>query len=237
MLSIFRQSESYLPQYLKQILDVFEDSKGKCGVIWLEGDSIDKTYDILLDAKKQFEGRGHYVNLIKYDCGGPHWGSIADKKRWLQLATCWNTCLNEIVPAKYTVCVESDLVYDANVVSQLILKLDDEHNVIYPMLMAARSLEIFPKEIFYDIWGFSRGGKKFVNFFPYYDQGVFAQEENDELLELTTGGGMIVSTYQYQKDGRFDAEDCIMKYPNNTKLFMHKLLKIYHPAPSSWNLK
>src|SRR5271166_6378453 len=93
MCSIFRQSENYLPQYLKQADDVFISHGGKCRAVWLEGDSTDNTYSILCEAKKQFEDKGYDVKLIKYDCHGPYWESKVDEKRWLQLSTCWNKCL------------------------------------------------------------------------------------------------------------------------------------------------
>ena len=234
--SIFRQSEKYLPQYLKQVEEVFSGQDGKCAAVWLEGDSTDNTYKMLSDAKEKLEANGHYVNLIKYDCNGPYWESKADKSRWLQLATCWNKCLDGLVPAKYTICVESDIRYDSSIVPKLIEKVDVEHNVVYPMLMIDRSLELFPREIFYDTWGFSRGGRKFGGFYPYYSDSP-SQKDEAELLEITTGGGMIVSTYEHQKDGRFGTDDCIMKFKDDVKLYMHKHLKIYHPAPLNWGLK
>ncbi|MCF3569180.1 hypothetical protein L2E75_24040, partial [Planktothrix agardhii 1807] len=53
----------------------------------------------------------------------------------------------------------------------------------------------------------------------------------EDLLQITLGGGMIVSTYDYQKRGQFDTSCCIMTYPSDVNLFMHKKLRIYHPMP------
>lgn len=221
ILSIFRQSENYLNRYLQQINGIFEDFQGNCGVIWLEGDSTDNTYKLLQSAKLDLENRGHTANLIKYDTHGPYWKSIVNKERWMQLSTCWNKCLDNLIPSKYTICVESDLKYQPEIVPKLIDCLDENHHVIYPMLM------IDGKDLFYDTWGFSKNGIKFRNNYPYYD-GILAEKE--DLMKLTSGGGMIVSTYQYQKYGRFGIEDCIMKFPKGVNLFMHRYLKIYHPA-------
>lgn len=236
ILSIFRQSEKYIHQYIKQIEGVFALKPGKYGAVWLEGDSTDNTYQILSDAKAKLEAQGHTINLIKYDCNGPYWASAASSARWLQLATCWNKCIDSLMPTKYSICVESDIKYNPIVVPKLIDKLDADHHVIYPMLMCDRSLEKFPFEIFYDTWGFSIANQKFSNWPPYFVKNAAFKDEPD-LLELTTGGGMIVTTYDYQQHGRFDTNDCIMKYPAGTKLFMHKGLRIHHPPPADWGLK
>lgn len=218
ILSIFRDSEKYLDRYFKQIQEVFSLIEGKCGAVWLEGDSKDNTYNILENYKQQLEFNNHYVNLIKFDCHGPYWRSVSNPKRWLQLSTCWNKCLDWITPSKYTMCVESDIIYDPKVVPELISNLDEEKHVIYPMLM------IYKTNKFYDTWGFSINKKNFENDYPYYNTN-----ETGDLIKLTSGGGMIVSTYGVQKQGRFGSENCIMQYPDNINLYMSTKHKIYHP--------
>ena len=53
--------------------------------------------------------------------------------------------------------------------------------------------------------------------------------EDKDLLQIDTGGGMIVTTYDIQREGNFDESCCIMKYPNRYNLFMDKRSMIYHP--------
>lgn len=233
ILSIFRQSERYVYGYLQQVTEAFELNGGKCHAVWLEGDSTDNTYKILQQAKKQLEQTGNVdVTLIKFDNGGPYWGSIVDSDRWLQIATCWNNCLAGLKPSKITICVESDLIYNPAIIKPLADKIDDKHHVIYPMLMTYDgSYERTPDhEDFHDTWGMRRGNTHFIKVPPYWPESDELTEEED-LLELTRGGGMIVTTYEHQQRGHFETTCCVMKYPSDVKLFMHKGLRIYHPMP------
>ena len=236
LFSIFRDSQGYLERYLNQVLGVFELIGGKCRAVWLEGDSIDNTKHILIKAKRQLKEWGYDVTLVHYNHGGPHWASEPNKDRWHVLANCWNKCLNLIKPTKYTMVVESDLIYNSEIVFDLIRKLDEDHHVIYPLLLVDRSLEKFPFEYYYDTWGFTREGKHFIHEPPYWPTSKNLIEEN-ELLEITTGGGMILSTYDIQIKGLFDQTCCVMKYPSDIKLFAHKECKIYHPVPNHWGLR
>ncbi len=234
--SILRDSVVYLPRYFSQIEKAFELRGGQCHAIWLEGDSKDETYSWLLEAKNKLEALGHVVTLIKFDLHGPHWSSLSnDSNRWMQLATCWNTCLEQLLPSKYTVCVESDLIWEPSVIETLIGKLDMQHHVICPMLLTESSLEVFGFERFYDTWGFSRAGKKFLFYPPYWSYSPHLIEEK-ELLQVSTGGGMLVSTYQWQRQGKWAMDSCIMRYPDSVKVFLDKTVKIYHPAPAKWNI-
>lgn len=228
--SIFRDSESYLKQYLDQIESVFANDSGRYCAIWLEGDSRDNTYDILQNAKNNLTEKNIDVKLIKHNTNGPYWKSENNKDRWHQLSGCWNRCLENIEATNFVVCVESDIRYAPSVVHSLIGLVNNTYNVIFPMLMIDDSAQICKDELFYDTWGFSRAGKKFNNFPPYF-QNNSQLLETSELLQLSTGGGMIVSTGEIQKLGRFDNADCIMKYPQNVKLYMHKGYRIYHPMP------
>lgn len=164
--SIFRQSEKYLNRYLQQVTEAFELNGGKCRAVWLEGDSTDKTYQILKDAKLKLDQTGKVdVTLVKYDNNGPYWQSINNPDRWHQIATCWNKCLAELKPSKITISVESDLIYNPAIIEKLAQKLDRNHHVIYPMLMTYDgSYEKTPEfETFYDTWGMCREDKKFNN--------------------------------------------------------------------------
>jgi len=95
--SIFRESEKYLDRYFKQVLEAFHINGGRCHAIWLEGDSEDQTFSKLSEAKQHFESQGHAVTLIKFDLKGPLWPAINHANRWLQLATCWNKCIEHVL--------------------------------------------------------------------------------------------------------------------------------------------
>jgi hypothetical protein len=101
--------------------------------------------------------------------------------------------------------------------------------------MLDQSIKIFGKEWFSDTWGFSRGGRKFRHFPPYWNNTPKLYED-ETFLEIHTGGGMIVSTYEYKKSAHWDTACCILKFQDNARLFMNKALKIYHPLPPEWSL-
>ncbi|MCX6989946.1 MAG: hypothetical protein NTX49_02600 [Chlamydiae bacterium] len=228
--SIFRTSESYLDRYHKQVLEAFYINGGKCHAVWLEGDSEDQTFTKLAEAKTLFESYGHTVTIIKFDLKGPHWPAINHIYRWQQLSACWNKCLEYKQLTKIAICVESDLIWDPKIIKSLISKLDASHHVIYPMLMDEKKSDSTEELTFMDIWGFSRGDQKFSKTFPYWatDHNLI---EEEELLEIQTGGGMIVTTYPYLQTASWDPSCCILKFGNKSKLFMDKTLKIYHPRP------
>lgn len=233
ILSIFRQSEGYLARYIQQVKGAFHESGGKCHAVWLEGDSKDRTFEILSQEKEDLEKEGHKVTLIKFDLEKNLWPSIDHSERWAQLTTCWNKCMEYLLPCKIAVCVESDLIWEPDVISKVIQKLDSIHQVVCPMLMIENSEKIFNLSLFYDTWAFSRGNKNFRNTWPYWSKDHRLLDE-PQLLELSTCGGMIVATYEIQKQGKWDPTCCVRKFPKEIRLFMDKTLKIYHPAPQQW---
>jgi hypothetical protein len=227
ILSIFRNSSDYLQNYINNVKKAFAHNGGKCHAIWLEGDSADTTLQMLEAAKKEMENENITVTLVKYDLGLPHSGGD-HPERWFRLGNCWNRCLDELKPSDYTVCVESDLMWQPSIIAKLCREVNEQRNVVFPMLMRHYPFD----NQFHDTHGFTRNGSNFTNGLPFWRvaQGM---SEDENWLEITTGGGMIVSKYDYQKLGKFGLHDCIMHYPENVKLFMSKNLKIYHPPANS----
>ncbi len=222
--SIMRQSDKYVQRYISQVSTLFDMLDNNCCAVWLEGDSTDSTFEALSKAKEDLESKGNTIILIKHNNGGPLYRSINNLNRWRQISECWNTCLSNLQEAKVTICVESDLIWDPIVVPGLISLLDSEHPVICPMLMIKyiRSRPDIP-ERFYDIWAFARQNQGFFNDYPFW-----INDTPDRLLELTSCGGMIISTYDIQKKTRFNRDTCVMKFDTSIKLFMDKKTKIYH---------
>ena len=233
ILSIFRQSEGYLARYFEQVREAFSDFSKPCCAIWVEGDSTDATFDLLQKEKEKYEAFGHTVTLIKFDLKGPYWPSVKNAQRWVQLATCWNRCLEQLKPSKFTICVESDLIWDPKVVKRTVSKIDIDHHVVCPMLMFDESEQYFGKKWFYDSWGFSREGRKFSPLPPYWNKSKSLKDEKD-MLQVTTGAGMIVTTYETQKRGAWGLDNCIMQFPPEVLIFMDKTQEIYHPMPAKF---
>src|SRR3989304_9174143 len=229
ILSIFRQSSSYLARYFSQIEKAFQLSDGRCHALWLEGDSTDDTCALLAQKKRELEQMGHLVTIVKNDLRKELWPSVKNAKRWNQLAACWNKCLGSLLPSKIAVCVESDLIWDPSIIQKIVPKLDKEHQVIAPMLLLDKSKEVMGEWWFYDTWGFSRGKHKFRLTNPYWKRMKHLRHEK-ELLEVSTAGGLLGSTYDVYHKSKWDLETCILSYPQGTKVFLDKTLQIYHPA-------
>lgn len=233
ILSIFRDSQTYLSRYLKQIEKAFALFNKPCQGIWLEGDSIDETYDLLLKAKKRLESFGHSIELIKYETKGPYWSEKNIPARWAQLASCWNTCLKALQPSKICICVESDLIWEAEIIPELAAQLDEKHHVVCPMLLIENSQKLMGDFWFYDIWGFSREKKRFHSMKPYWPKARSLLEE-EKLLQVSTGGGMLVAKFGIMSKASWDENSCILHFGNNCNIFMDKTKVIFHPQPAAW---
>jgi hypothetical protein len=199
----------------------------KLKFIWLEGNSTDDTVKKLSYAGRYFDSKNIDVELVKFDTTYPYIQGGVNPLRWERLASSWNKCIDRLTDSKYTVCVESDLLWDPRTLMDLTTKINDKVNVIYPQLFHS-----YPNiSMFYDTHGFTIGEKGFGHEAPFYDSKEVAAKgyyEDENIVQITTGGGMIVSDYEHQKDGRFGLHDCIMHYPESTKLFMSKHYKIHH---------
>jgi hypothetical protein len=223
---MFRDSEKYLQTYLNQLDSLMnhDDFKGyHFTFVWLEGNSTDKTLELLENAGKVFDKRGADVILQKYDTPIPTTpGMNPDNAlRWKRLSDSWNRCLNNIPECDNTIVVESDLIWTPENVLDCLSRVDKNiHHVIYPMLYHS-----YPNsDRFYDTHGFVKDGKNFEMYSPLY-----AGENDDEILvKLDLGGGMIVTTYEHQKNARFGEHDCIMHFAEGVNLYMNKTQKIKH---------
>lgn len=239
ILSIFRQSEIYLKRYLRQVEKAFNLSKGRCHAVWLEGDSTDNTYQILQDAKKKFEAKGHDVTLIKADTKEPFWSGMKKEERkheqrWKHMATCWNNCMAGLKPTKLGVCVESDLIWNPKVLFAVSEKLNDQVHVIYPQLLYKRWFGL--KKRFYDRWGFRRGGEHFNTKKPYHLPRP-GDEKTYPLIPLDVGAGMIVTKGECMQQAAWDESCCLLKFPEDTKLFVDLTKEIFHPLTKKPKVK
>lgn len=233
ILSIFRDSETYLSRYLKQIEEAFTLFDKPCRGIWLEGDSCDATYEILIKAKERFERIGHSIELIKYEIKSPYWPEKNIAARWGQLARCWNACLRALRPSKICICVESDLIWEPKIIPELAAQLDEKHQVICPMLLIENSEKMMGDFWFYDIWGFSRKNKRFHSMKPYWPKARSLIEEK-RLLQVSTGGGMLIADFETMSKASWDKNSCILQFGGDCGIFMDKTKAVFHPQPAAW---
>ena len=225
--SIFRNSEKYIYNYFNQIDNLIKHpdfSEYEFKFVWLEGNSKDATFNILRSAGANFDTMGVDVILEKYDTSYTNTEGMNPDNlwRWKRISDAWNKCLNNMSECDYTIIVESDLVWTPEVVRNCLQRLDKQkHHVIYPMLFHS-----FPNSHrFYDTHGFVKDGKNFEMYEPFYSA---SPEDEQDLVKLDLGGGMIVSYYEFQKDARFGETDCIMHFKEGVNLYMSKSQKIKH---------
>lgn len=211
----FTQIESLLP-YFNHIQ-----------LTWLEGDSEDDTWNWLSSQRGFFtnaavyKGYGAsrvYVDLIKLDTGGPYWPSVDNSLRWRQLEAVWNACIQTKYETDVVVCVESDLIWEAqDLLNTIKLVRDGVCDVAYPAVFLNNSNR------WWDTNGFSYNGKKFVNEPPYIQD----MPEGD-LIEVDTGGGMIACSqiaFQYANW----QDTCVLHFPDWTTRLLDRRTVIYHP--------
>lgn len=214
--SIIRQAMKYIDRYERQVRSVFEGSDD-CRLVLCEGDSTDGTKERLktLDV-------GGKVDVITLDLGGPLYPSVDDPARWKQLETCWNTCIEQIQPTRYAICVECDLIWSADTVERLMSHLLHEQcEVVCPMLMTVKPGHGLR---FYDCNAFVKDGVHFESVYPYHP----ALTKGDQFVRLDTGGGMLVTTYfpLYHATWR---DKCVLHFKPPARTMLDTQLAILHP--------
>ncbi len=218
ILSILRDSTLYIERYLDQLSTVFRHAKNP-RAIWVEGNSVDGTYERLLRVKEDKELPGE-ITLIKHEIGGPFWPSVDVPERWAQLEHCWNRAIAALEPSEICVAVESDLFW-SNWHFQRVKKHLDKYDVIAPMLMHQFI------EFFYDTNGFRKNGANFeCTPFPYCVPGGW---NGDRFIDLDTCGGMIVTSYDAMRAAVWKNK-CVMHFQPHYRIAVDTETRIYHPV-------
>lgn len=218
ILSIFRDSTPYLERYLAQVQSVVSLARS-AHVIWLEGDSKDRTLEALERASESLSAD---VTLVQFDTHGPKWPSIDHAQRWTQLESCWNQCLSYLEPTDIGICVESDLIWDMatlfeemNIVSDPALRVD----VVAPMMFSTADGH------FYDTNAFRRDGKNFSPWFPIIPG---CNEPYPALVPCETVGGMVVAKGDKLAQAVWKNK-CVLHFPEGTDVLADTTRCIYHP--------
>lgn len=135
---------------------------GRCRVVAVVGDCSpgDRTEALLRSGAL---ARGMGLEIVEYNHGGPHFGSVESAQRMQQLSGVGNAMLDSVAPDDDLVFyVESDLIWEPSIPIALAgyLNLWSGPQVVAPL--------VFAGEYFYDVWGFRLNGSKFAPFFPYH---------------------------------------------------------------------
>lgn len=218
ILSIFRDSTGYLDRYLDQVIQVLPHFDSTC-LVWLEGDSIDGTYEALKrDGTALSEAYNVDVILTKYNTGQPYYPSTDNADRWRHLCDVWNRNLSELPETNYAVAVESDLIWDWHAMKACLDHLDKgAAEVVYPGLWHVRGH-------FYDTNSFRINGHKFTNQYPHAP----GWNGSDRYLEVDSAGGMIVTTGKLMAQAEW-RDSCILQFPTWARLVADMHTKVFHP--------
>lgn len=201
LISIFRNSISYVDRYVEQV-NAFRwslDDPDSLEVVVAEGDSDDGTFTFL-------DNCDEIDRVLKIDHGGPRFNSVDNPQRWGQIAFVYNALLDELDPDGPVILVESDLIWQPQTMLGLLKHLGVGIDAVAPLSVKG--------DRFYDTWGHRwPDGTCFTS---NLDQIV---TDGKLLRPLASAGSCIVMKEEVARKARFGAEDGIVGFCND----MHRL--------------
>lgn len=210
--SIIRNGAHYVDRYFEQVNAVTNYFKA-VHVTLVTGDNHDDTQERL---EAWLQRTRAQVKIYRHDTGAPtSYETMAD--RWQQLEHNWNLCLDDLATTQYAVCVESDLIWQPDVLLACVAALDT-YDVVSPMLYAVG------ENRFYDINGFRLPDGRHFNptdpIIPDWNGGRY--------VPLQTGGGMVVTRGDTLKYASWKNE-CRLHFMYGTRWVADTQLRIDHP--------
>lgn len=156
--SIFRDSAGAQIERYRRQMDALDITGFNVHWYLGEGDSTDATFNQLQEYA-QYDDR---VQVSSVHTGIRRYGSEVHPERFKCLALSTNPLLNTIAAegwADYAMLVESDLLFEPDLLQRLYANLPDKKSVIAPMIW------IDGVTRFYDVWGFRKlNGQPFLPF-------------------------------------------------------------------------
>lgn len=217
LMSILRDCSLYVERYFDQLSTVLRHAKNP-RLIWVEGDSVDGTYERLCEVQRNRELPGE-ITILKHDLGGPYWPSADIPDRWGQLESCWNRAIAALEPSEICVAVECDLFWSRWHLDRVKPFLSS-FDVVAPMLMHPYI------EYFYDTNGFRKNGHHFECLpFPNCVPGGW---NGERLVSVDNCGGMIVAKYDAIRNAVWKNK-CVMHFEPHVRIAMDTQTRIYHP--------
>jgi len=166
IISFFRDAAGLqVHRFIKQCALLQAVWPGAIRIVAVYGDCMDATKPQLL---AEAEARNLALHLVEYNTKVPRYGSTEQPERMAALSRLSNCGLDfaatllEMHTAEQILYVESDLIWDADVIVELMHSLDSSNaDAMAPL--------VFAGENFYDVWAF-RGldGQRFSPFPPYH---------------------------------------------------------------------
>jgi hypothetical protein len=213
--SIFRNSGRYVDRYVNQVKALRDHAD--VTVIVGEGDSVDNTYDRLLDTD---------FTVLKVEHGGPSFRSRDNVLRWRHLAAVCNVVWAAAVREhgdEPVVWVESDIIWDASTIVALV------HDLRTVPAVAAMSYRYEDPSEFYDIWGHVKDGTPFTRYPPYH-----AEISHQNLCEIDSAGSCFAIRADAVSAVEFAAADCVRGVGRSLRaagfsLWLDPQLAVSHP--------
>ncbi|MFQ5433486.1 MAG: hypothetical protein ACE5FD_01280 [Anaerolineae bacterium] len=194
IISLFRDHERLMPQYIRQI-EMLDYPRQQMDLVAVEGDSIDNTLAML-------EGwPDKRLHLIQRTMHLPKFPSIANPVRLRAMSVIGNAGLEYVarrLNVEYILWLESDLIIRPDLLKRLIIR---RPAAIAPMVWVEIQAG---RPVFYDTWGFRKlDGTRF----PQNERNWYANMFPRQPFEVQSAGSAVLIEASYIYDGaRFDDE-------------------------------
>lgn len=154
--SLFRDNAGpYIDLYFQRITEL---TYSNIRVYAVEGDSRDNTHNQLLRDANWCWKQNVHVEVYQTTTGVERYGSVVNERRFLALAQTANVALEAIAEAKwadYILLIESDLMYEPDLIERLLAHVKTGKEVVAPSIYADDAL--------YDVWGFRLENGDWIN--------------------------------------------------------------------------
>lgn len=224
--STFRDDSQNVIPYYERILEL-DYPQSLLRLYLVEGDSVDDTHQLL----KDIETYDYRLSVVKHDTGQPRYSSVIDTERFRLLAKVNNVALNAIVRHKWAeiaVLIESDLIYQPDLLRRLLNSRPDPKAFISPMIW----LDMKGWYGFYDIWAYRllRGDA-----FPTGSREWYGEHFPQVVFEVESTGSVIMLPMQALIDGcRYDDEAvrgfCISGRMKGYQIYVDPNIHVIHPV-------
>lgn len=224
--SLFRDAMPYLERYLSQI-DALDYPKENLRFAFLEGDSTDGTCERL---SAWCAARPENAVLIKKDVCRPRYGHVRDMERTKMLAELRNTITTIDMGEDYVFWIESDMIFNPDVLQLLLKGLDNASaDIIAPIIHDSPDI---PR--FFDIWSYRQNGQEFRKDYPYCE----GFKNNEPFSVDSVGAVTLAKAAIYRSGARYDTGDSdVAAFCNNAKkygfgrIFVEPRCIIWHGEP------
>ena len=212
LISIFRNSVTYLDRYVEQVDALREHMPVYCVVA--EGDSDDGTWE-------QLQTLPEIDEYHKIEHGGPTFKSVDNKQRWGQIAFVYNALLDQLDPDGPVILVESDLIWQPETMVALLKHLGVGIDAVAPLSVKG--------DRFYDTWG-----HRWPDGTPFTSNLDQIVTDGKLLRPISSAGSCIVMKEDVARKARFGTEDGIVGFCADLHrlgfhLYLDDQLRVTHP--------